>query len=121
MADWRTVIYSATTSTPRLGCASASECGKILHVLCAWWWWWWWWWRSSRRAIDRLPQPVIGFLRGIGFAQRCGFQIIGQVAIGQAAGARLPHPLRHCVNAVAVIHGGNCNADGQWGNPSKDA
>jgi hypothetical protein len=60
---------------------------------------------AAHRAIDRLRQPVIGLLRRIGLAQRRGFQLSRQVAIGQAADAGVPHPLGHGVDAVAGVHG----------------
>jgi hypothetical protein len=76
---------------------------------------------AAHRAIDRLRQPVIGLLRGVGLAQRRGFQFVRQIAIGQAAGARVPHPLGHGVDAVAGVHGGNCSADRARRNRGYDA
>ena len=55
-------------------------------------------------AVDRLGQAVISLLRGIGFGDRRRAQVVRQIAIGQAAPARVPHPLRHRGETGGAVH-----------------
>src|SRR6478736_5384850 len=59
---------------------------------------------AGNGAIYWLRKPIINLLRGVGLGDGCGPQLVGQVAKGLAPLSRIPHPSRHRIQAIVLIH-----------------
>jgi hypothetical protein len=55
-------------------------------------------------AVQRFRQPVIGLLPGIGLDERARPQFLRKVLVRRTPLPRVPHPLRHRVGAIALVH-----------------